>query len=80
MSDYMYDNKSRKPPINAKGVKLLQELINKLSIEYDPKLYPNPKLQHQLQTVETLALDLEKRQPPPDDTRKIQLRVEAIRI
>lgn len=44
--------------------------MKKLNIEYNPKLFSNPKLQIQLQIVETLALDLEHFKSLPDDTRK----------
>lgn len=66
--NYIYDD-VRKPPIDPEGVEVLEQLIEKLSFEYNPKLFSNPKLQVQLQTVETLALDLEQLEPPPDNTR-----------
>ncbi|XP_017755107.1 PREDICTED: X-ray repair cross-complementing protein 6-like [Eufriesea mexicana] len=66
--DYIYDNNDTKPPIDPNGIELLENIIKKLSIEYNPKLFPNPKLKVQLQTVETLALDLEQQEPPPDGT------------
>ncbi|XP_053979347.1 X-ray repair cross-complementing protein 6-like isoform X1 [Hylaeus volcanicus] len=65
---YMYDNNDNKPPADSKKVELLQAMIKRLRIQYDPTLFSNPKLQAQLQTVETLALDLEQREPLPDDT------------
>ncbi|KAF3423285.1 hypothetical protein E2986_07960 [Frieseomelitta varia] len=66
--DYIYDD-VRKPPTDPEGVEVLEQLIEKLSFEYNPKLFSNPKLQVQLQTVETLALDLEQLEPPLDNTR-----------
>lgn len=49
-------------------------MINKLNIEYNPDLFSNPKLKIQQQTIETLALQLEKSDPPPDTTRKFYLK------
>lgn len=68
--DYIYDD-IRKPPIDPEGVEVLEQLIEKLSFEYNPKLFSNPKLQVQLQAVETLALDLEQPKPPLDNTCKL---------
>ncbi|CAL7939944.1 unnamed protein product [Xylocopa violacea] len=67
-SDYLYDNNERKAPIDPEGVKLLEKMIKKLNFEYSPILFSNPTLQVQLEFLETLALDLEQRKPPPDDT------------
>lgn len=68
--EYIYDDNEKKPPIVPNGVELLEQIIKKLSIEYNPKLFSNPDVQDQHQIIETLALDLEKPEPLPDDTRK----------
>ena len=68
--NYIYDD-VRKVPTDPEGVEVLEQLIEKLSFEYNPELFSNPKLQVQLQTVETLALDLEQLEPPLDNTCKL---------
>ncbi|CAK9829503.1 X-ray repair cross-complementing protein 6 [Anthophora retusa] len=65
LSKHIYKDK---PPSNPNGIELFKKIIAKLSIKYDPKLFSNPKLQAQIQTIETLALDLEKREDLVDDT------------
>ncbi|XP_061937553.1 X-ray repair cross-complementing protein 6 [Apis cerana] len=67
-SDFIYNHNEKKPPIESNGVELLKNIMKKLNIEYNPKLFSNPKLQIQLQIVETLALDLEHFKSLPDDT------------
>lgn len=67
-SDFIYNHNEKKPPIEPNGVELLKNIMKKLNIEYNPKLFSNPKLQIQLQIVETLALDLEQFKSLPDDT------------
>ena len=66
--EHIYDDNENKPPSDPNGIKLLEKMIQKLQIQYDPELFSNPKFQVQLQTVETLALDLEEGEPPPDHT------------
>lgn len=66
--EHIYDDNENKPPSDPNGIELLEKMIKKLKIQYDPELFSNPKLQVQLQTVETLALDLEQSEPPPDCT------------
>ncbi|XP_029041112.2 X-ray repair cross-complementing protein 6 [Osmia bicornis bicornis] len=68
LSDYIYDDNENPPPTNANGIELFEKMINKLNIEYNPDLFSNPKLQIQQQTIETLALQLEESDPPPDTT------------
>ncbi|KAK2584497.1 hypothetical protein KPH14_006870 [Odynerus spinipes] len=65
---YIYDGQNKKPPINQEGVQLFKKLIKKTLVTYHPEQYPNPKLQVTLQNVETLALDLDARDPPEDKT------------
>ncbi|XP_015428698.1 PREDICTED: X-ray repair cross-complementing protein 6-like [Dufourea novaeangliae] len=65
---YIYDNDQHKPPTDPNEIELLEKIIKKLRIVYDPMLFSNPKLQVQLQSVEAQALDLEKPESPPDDT------------
>ncbi|XP_043790145.1 ATP-dependent DNA helicase 2 subunit 1-like isoform X2 [Apis laboriosa] len=67
-SEFIYNHNERKPPIEPNAVELLKNIMKKLNIEYNPKLFSNPKLQVQLQIVETLALDLEQFKSLPDDT------------
>ncbi|XP_068972891.1 X-ray repair cross-complementing protein 6 [Bombus flavifrons] len=66
--EYIFDDNEKKPPIVPNGVELLEQIIKKLSIEYNPKLFSNPEVQDQHQIIEALALDLEKPEPLPDDT------------
>ncbi|XP_076640019.1 X-ray repair cross-complementing protein 6 [Colletes latitarsis] len=66
-SKYICNNNS-KPSADQNRVELLKKIIKKIRIRYDPALFSNPKLQVQLQTIETLALDLEQGESPPDDT------------
>ncbi|XP_017794257.1 PREDICTED: X-ray repair cross-complementing protein 6-like [Habropoda laboriosa] len=68
LSEHIYDNKEKKLPFNPNGIKLLKKIIEKLSIEYNPKLFSNPKLQVQIEAIETLALDSEKPEDKVDDT------------
>ena len=68
--NYIY-NDERKAPTDPEGVEVLEQLIEKLSFEYNPKFFSNPKLQVQIQSVETLALDLEQPELPPDATCKL---------
>ena len=80
--EHIYDDNKNKPPSDPNGIKLLEKMIQKLKIQYDPEQFSNPKFQVQLQTVETLALDLEQGEPPPDDTipliDKMRRRVEDL--
>lgn len=66
--NYIYDGDFQKPPTEPEGVALLEKIIQKLRIRYDPEMFPNPKLQVQLQTLETVALDLEEQELPEDAT------------
>ncbi|XP_076242694.1 X-ray repair cross-complementing protein 6 [Calliopsis andreniformis] len=66
--EYIYDQDNHKPPSDPNGIEVLEKIIEKLTIEYNPDLFPNPKLQVQLQNIETLALDFEPQDPPPDNT------------
>nr|XP_003703430.1 PREDICTED: X-ray repair cross-complementing protein 6-like [Megachile rotundata] len=68
LMEYIYDDSKNVPPTDANGIGLLEKMINKLSVDYNPNMFFNPKLQVQLQTIETLALGLEQRDPPPDTT------------
>ncbi|XP_076644246.1 ATP-dependent DNA helicase 2 subunit 1 [Halictus rubicundus] len=67
-SKYKYNNDENKKPTEPHEVELFEKIIKKLRIQYDSSVFSNPKLQAQLQMVETLALDLEKSEPPYDDT------------
>ncbi|XP_076670397.1 X-ray repair cross-complementing protein 6 [Andrena cerasifolii] len=66
--EHIYDDNENKPPSDPNGIELLEKIIQKIQVQYDPELFSNPKLQVQLQTVETLALDLEQGELPPDPT------------
>ncbi|KAG7209730.1 hypothetical protein KM043_011363 [Ampulex compressa] len=68
ISQYAYNESDKKPPTNSAGIEFLKKLIKKLRFGFDPECFPNPKLQAQLQTLKTLALDLEKSDPPLDLT------------
>nr|XP_033322140.1 X-ray repair cross-complementing protein 6 [Megalopta genalis] len=70
-SKYMYNDDENKIPTEPEEVQLLRKIIRKLRAQYNPSLIPNPKLQTQLQMVETLALDLEESKPPIDETMPI---------
>nr|XP_034180850.1 X-ray repair cross-complementing protein 5-like [Osmia lignaria] len=68
LSEYIYDDNNNLAPTDANGIEVLEKMINELSIEYNSNLFSNPKLQAQLQTVETLALQLENSDPIIDTT------------
>ncbi|KAL2727514.1 X-ray repair cross-complementing protein 6-like [Vespula maculifrons] len=68
MYQYAFNDQDKKIPINDEGVQLFKQIIKKFSQIYDPERFPNPKLQVKLQSVETLALDLDVRDPPQDET------------
>ncbi|XP_014607026.1 PREDICTED: X-ray repair cross-complementing protein 6-like [Polistes canadensis] len=68
MYTYAYDDKDKKVPINHEAVELFEKIIKKSTQIYDPEKYPNPALQVKLQSIETLALDLDVRDPPEDLT------------
>lgn len=70
MYQYAFNDQDKKIPINDEGVQLFKQIIKKFSQIYDPERFPNPKLQVKLQSVETLALDLDVRDPPQDETRE----------
>lgn len=65
---YVYNNEDKKPPINDEAVHLFKKIIKRTQTIYDPETFPNPKLQVKLQSLETLALDLDTQDPPPDST------------
>ncbi|XP_043491697.1 X-ray repair cross-complementing protein 6-like [Polistes fuscatus] len=68
MYEYAYDDQDNKVPINHEAVELFEKIIKKSTQIYDPEKYPNPALQVKLQSIETLALNLDVRDPPEDLT------------
>lgn len=70
MYQYAYNDQDKNIPIDDEGVQLFKEIIKKSSEIYDPECFPNPRLTFKLQSVETLALDLNVRDPPKDETRE----------
>ncbi|XP_076287611.1 X-ray repair cross-complementing protein 6 isoform X2 [Lasioglossum baleicum] len=66
-SKYKYNDENKKPT-EPHEIELMEKMVKKLQIHYDPTMFSNPNLKAQLQMVETLALDLEKSEPPQDDT------------
>lgn len=66
----MYDNDTNKPPTKSHEIKLLEKIIKKIRIHYDATAFCNPKVQAQIQMLQTVALDLEEPEPPLDDTSK----------
>lgn len=68
MYEYAYDDQDNKVPINHEAVELFEKIIKKSIQIYDPEKYPNPALQVKLQSIETLALNLDVRDPPEDLT------------
>nr|XP_031829786.1 X-ray repair cross-complementing protein 6-like [Nomia melanderi]XP_031829788.1 X-ray repair cross-complementing protein 6-like [Nomia melanderi]XP_031829789.1 X-ray repair cross-complementing protein 6-like [Nomia melanderi]XP_031829790.1 X-ray repair cross-complementing protein 6-like [Nomia melanderi]XP_031829791.1 X-ray repair cross-complementing protein 6-like [Nomia melanderi]XP_031829792.1 X-ray repair cross-complementing protein 6-like [Nomia melanderi] len=65
---YMYDNDTNKPPTESHEIKLLEKIMKKIRIHYDPSAFYNPKVQAQIQMLQTVALDWEKPEPILDDT------------
>ncbi|XP_015185508.1 PREDICTED: X-ray repair cross-complementing protein 6-like [Polistes dominula] len=68
MYEHAYNDQDNKVPINHEAVELFEKMIKKSTQIYDPEKYPNPALQVKLQSIETLALDLDVRDPPEDLT------------
>ncbi|XP_047350983.1 X-ray repair cross-complementing protein 6-like isoform X2 [Vespa velutina] len=68
MYQYTYNDEDKTVPINYEGVELFEQIIEKSSKIYEPENFPNPKLSYKLQSVETLALDLDVQDPPKDET------------
>lgn len=73
---YVYNDTDKKPPINPEGVRLFKKIFKRTRSVFDPEHYPNPKLQVMLHNLETLALDLESREPPEDRTLPLQEELE----
>lgn len=57
-------------PENAVSVALLQKMVKKMSVRYDPDMFSNPKLEKQRLLIEEIALDQELTTAPIDSTRK----------
>ncbi|XP_043279543.1 X-ray repair cross-complementing protein 5 [Venturia canescens] len=61
-ADYVYDNE--KPlPVDEKGVSVMKQVIKKLSMEWDPTNFSNPKIKRKMDYIQTLALDREFTRP-----------------
>ncbi|XP_034951080.1 X-ray repair cross-complementing protein 6 [Chelonus insularis] len=56
------------PPINDLDINLMKHVAKKLYFSYDPKMFKNPRLQKQMDYVESLALELPPGSPPVDTT------------
>lgn len=57
-------------PENPVSVALLQKVVKKMSVKYDPDMFVNPKLEKQRLLIEEIALDQEITTAPIDSTRK----------
>ncbi|KAJ8669769.1 hypothetical protein QAD02_001028 [Eretmocerus hayati] len=67
LADFIF-NDEKQCVVNDEAVEYFKEMMEMSKIDFDPKVFKNPKLEKCIAHIEALALDEELRDLPPDST------------